>query len=340
MSLEQKTAQMFIILPEALTGVDVVTQAGEMTRDALASFPVGGLIYMESNIQTGEQTLQMLSNVQSYSMELTSLPLFLCVDEEGGDVRRLSGRLSEVPDIPSMLSVGESADLTQAYSIGEQIGTYLSDYGFNVDFAPVADVVEDPSQSAIGTRSFGYDPDIDAAMASAFVEGLQSKGVLATLKHFPGHGAVSTDTHAGSAVSYKTPEELWAQDLIPFQSGINAGASIVMAGHLIFPNVAEDSVPASLSPYFLTQLLREEMGFEGLITTDALSMGAISNTYSSADAAVMAVNAGVDLLLMPADFHTAFQAILDAVHNGTITEERIDESVLRIIKTKLSLQET
>ncbi len=336
MTLRQKAAQLFIITPEVLTGVDTATAAREMTRDALSENPVGGLIYMGSNIVSEEQIKEMLASTQAYSLELTSLPLFLCVDEEGGQVARVSGRIAGVPVIGDMWTVGQSADPETAYSVGAEIGTYLTDLGFTVDFAPVADVVENPADSAIGNRSFGFDPLICADMIAPFVLGIQEKGVMATLKHFPGHGSVSSDTHTSQAVSQKTLDDLRECDLIPFQSGIDAGASFVMAGHLSFPAITGDNTPASLSHFFLTDLLRNEMGFQGLIVTDALNMNAVTDYYDSTKAAVMALNAGADLLLMPADFHAALQGVIDAVEDGTITEDRLNESVLRIIDNKLN----
>lgn len=344
MTLGQKIRQMFVITPEALTGVGQVVQAGDTTYTALEEDPVGGLIYMEPNIQSVTQVQTMLSTVQDYSREITGLPLFLCVDEEGGTVRRISGHIwddsgLEIPEIPDMLTVGQTGDLSYAEETGTRIGTYLKALGFNVDFAPDADVVADPYSSAIGTRSFGPDPIQTADMVAAVTEGIRSQGVCTALKHFPGHGAVSGDSHEGIVSSDKTLDQLRQEDLIPFGSGIGAGSEFVMAGHISYPNITGSDVPASLSKTFLTDILREEMGFRGLVITDALDMGAVVNTYSSADAAVMAVSAGADLLLMPADFRSAVDGVEGAVLDGRISEERIDQSVRRIISLKLRLEE-
>ena len=337
MSLEEKAAQMFVITPEALTGMGVVTQAGETTRKALEKYPVGGLIYMEQNIESASQLTGMTASIQSFSIDLTGLPLFLCVDEEGGAVRRISGRIAGVPEIPDMWSVGQTGNPDSAWSVGSELGSYLKGLGINVDFAPVADVVADPAFSAIGDRSFGADPLLAGMMAAACARGIQDQGVLATLKHFPGHGAVNEDSHASAVVSDKTLEELESEDLIPFIAGIDAGVSLVMAGHITFSNITDSDIPASLSHFFLTDLLRKKMGYEGLIITDALNMGAVTSLYSPDEAAVMAVSAGADLVLMPQDFHQALQGIIDAVNSGTITEERLNESVRRIIDAKLTL---
>lgn len=337
MSLEEKAAQLFIITPEALTGMGVVTQAGETTRNALETYPVGGLIYMEQNIESASQLADMTASIQSFSTSLTGLPLFLCVDEEGGSVRRISGRIAGVPKIPDMWSVGRTGNPDIAYLVGSELGSYLSGLGINVDLAPVADVVADPALSAIGDRSFGPDPLLTGMMAASCMRGIRDHGILAALKHFPGHGAVEEDSHTSAVISEKTLEELESEDLIPFMTGIDAGASLVMAGHITFPNIADTDTPASLSHFFLTRLLREKMGYEGLIITDALNMGAVTDLYEPAQAAVMAVNAGADLILMPQDFHMALQGVIDAVNSGTITEDRLDESVRRIIDAKLTL---
>ena len=338
---EEKAAQMFVVLPEQLTGVDVVTVAGETTQNAFNRIPVGGLVYMEQNLESEEQIRDMISGVQQFSQERTGLPAFICVDEEGGTVSRISGRgFPNVPYIEDMADIGQSGDPNLARSVGSEIGEYLSRMGFNVDFAPVADVLSNPANSVVKYRSFGSNPQTVSGMVTAELDGLQSKGIYGTLKHFPGHGATEGDTHEGGASTPKTLEELRSCELIPFQEGIEQGAEFVMVGHISLPNVTGDDTPASLSHEITTGILREEMGFEGIIVTDALNMGAISQNYSSAEAAVQAVNAGADLLLMPSDLQTAYNGILEAVENGTLTQERIDESVRRILRVKLEMMET
>ena len=339
MTLEEKVAQLFVVTPEALTGVDGVTMAGEVTEEAFSACPVGGIIYMEPNIQTWDQTSRMLASVQEISMERIGLPLFLAVDEEGGRVRRVSGRLEDIPYIPEMSSVGDTGNPAQALEIGRTIGGYLRQLGFNVDFAPVADVLTDPANTVIGDRSFGADPDQAGRMVSQETAGLREQGVCATLKHFPGHGDTDGDSHQGFVFSDKTLEELRNCELIPFEDGIRAGAEFVMAGHISLPNVIGDDTPASLSHTILTDLLRNDLGFEGIIITDALNMGAIRNRYDSGDAAIRALLAGADMILMPADFQSARSAVLEAVMDGRIGTGRLDASLRRIISLKLRLQE-
>ncbi len=201
MTLEEKAAQLFVVLPEALIeGVSAVTQAGDATKEAVSEFPVSGFIYMQNNLQSPEQVKEMLSNVQSYSMERIGLPAFLCVDEEGGKVARISGTDNfSIPGFEGMDEVGQSQNTKRAKDIGNTIGEYLSGFGFNVDFAPVADVLSNPQNEVVKQRSFGSDPGLVSDMALAVMEGLWEQGVYASYKHFPGHGMTAGDTHEGYA---------------------------------------------------------------------------------------------------------------------------------------------
>lgn len=341
LSLEEKVAQLFVVLPEQLVGnVSCVTAAGEATREAINNRPVGGIVYLESNLVSPQQTKTMLQNVQQYSMDRLNLPMFLCVDEEGGQVTRLAGKAGfDLPVYDNMSVIGSRGDTEQACQMGESIGQYLYDLGFNTDFAPVADVLTNPNNQVVRYRSFGSDPEMVKNMTDAVSRGLASKKILATYKHFPGHGNTAADTHAGYAYSNKTKEELYQCELIPFIQGIEDEVPFIMMGHISLPNIVGDDTPASLSKTIVTDLLIDELGYKGLIITDALNMGAVSQQYSSAQAAVKALNAGVDMLLMPADFNAAYQGVLAAVQSGEISEERIDESVEKILKTKIGMLE-
>ena len=337
MSLEQKIAQLFVITPEALTGVDGVVNAGPVTREAFTAWPVGGLVYFENNLQSWEQTFDLLHGMQDISIQTIGLPVFLMVDEEGGSVRRISGRIGDVPYIEEMASVGSRADAAQSRKIGAQMGQYLAGLGFTTDLAPVADVLTNPDNWVIGSRSFGPDPFIDSVMVSAMVEGLREHGIQATLKHFPGHGNTYEDSHSGMAVTWKTLDELRTCEFIPFQSGIRSGAEFVMMGHISLPNVLGEDTPASLSGMMIRTILRGELGFDGIVITDALNMGAITQRYGSAQAAVMALQAGADLIAMPADFHAAYEGVCSAVYDQTLSEEIINTAVRRIIRAKLQM---
>ena len=341
LSLEEKVAQLFVVLPEQLIGnVSCVTAAGEATREAINNRPVGGIVYLESNLVSTQQTKTMLQNVQQYSMDRLNFPMFLCVDEEGGQVTRLAGKAGfDLPVYDNMSVIGRKGDTEQAYQMGESIGQYLYDLGFNMDFAPGADVLTNPNNQVVRYRSFGSDPEMVKNMTDAVSRGLASKKILATYKHFPGHGNTAADTHAGYAYSDKTKEELYQCELIPFIQGIEDEVPFIMMGHISLPNVVGDDTPASLSKTIVTDLLIDELGYKGIIITDALNMGAVSQQYSSAQAAVKALNAGVDMLLMPADFNAAYQGVLAAVQSGEISEERIDESVEKILKTKIGMLE-
>lgn len=339
MTLEEKVAQLFIIQPEAILDVGTAVAAGDATREAIDKYPVGGFIYFGENLQSKEQTQEMLRNVQAYSTERTGFPAFLSVDEEGGTVARVAGTGNfDVPDIGDMADIGAAGDVDAAKQVGEDIGSYLAELGFNLDFAPVADVLSNPENTVVRKRSFGSDPELVSDMAIAVSDGLEEKGLLSAYKHFPGHGATSADTHKGYAYTDKTLEELEACELIPFQRCIADGAKIIMAAHISAPKVTGDDTPTSLSKTMVTDILREKMGYTGLVVTDAMNMGAITEEYTSAEAAVKALQSGVDIVLMPENFQEAYQGVLDAVADGTLTEERIDESVTRILTVKLDMQ--
>ncbi len=338
MSLEDKIAQMFIITQDALTGTSGSTVAGAKTVAAYEASPVGGIIYMKANLTSATQTKALLSAMQDIALARTGLPLFLSVDEEGGTVARIGNNDGfDIENVGNMSAIGATGDATNAYNVGVTIGTYLKDLGFNLDYAPVADVLTNPDNPVIGVRSFGSDAGLVAEMVCAELSGLESAGVYGVVKHFPGHGDTATDSHSGMAVSERTMEQLKAEELLPFAAAIEAGVSFLMVGHISLPNILEDNTPASLSYAIVTELLREEMGYEGIIMTDALDMSAITDAYTDAEAAVAAVEAGVDILLMPADYEKAYRGLLEAVLEGGISEARIDASVLRIIKVKLEM---
>lgn len=336
MTTEEKVAQMFYITPDALSGVSGTTRAGDILRQAYEQYPVGGLVFFENNLVSEEQIREMTGALKEIGESRVGAVPFLGVDEEGGTVTRIAGTEGfPVEDVGDMSLIGGTGDPEQARQVGITLGTYLSSYGFTMDFAPDADVLVNPENTVVSRRSFGSDPELTAQMTAAETEGLQSQGVLAVLKHFPGHGATSEDSHDGFAYSNRTLEELRQCEWLPFRSGIEAGARVVMIGHISLPQVTGSDLPASLSAEVMQNLLRQELSFDGIIITDAMNMGAIVENYGSGDAAVRSVLAGADMLLMPADFRTAYQAVLDAVNDGTISMERLDESVLRILTVKM-----
>ena len=337
MTLEEKVAQMFFITPEALTGYGQVTVAGDATNEAYQKYPVGGLIYNSQNLVDIDQTKTMMAKMQQYADSRISLPVFLGVDEEGGSVTRIaSNEAYGLTNVNNMSDIGATGDTQNAYQAGVTIGTYLSDLGFNLDFAPVADVLT-VSDSVIGNRSFGTDSELVASMALSELQGLESMGIQGVVKHFPGHGGVSGDSHSGAVSTDKSLEELFASELVPFQRAIDGGAEVLMVGHIAAPNVTGDDTPASLSKVMITDVLRTQMGYQGVVITDAMNMTAITANHAADEAAVLAVNAGADMILMPEDFGKAYNGVIDAVNNGTIEEYRINEAVVRIVKAKLAL---
>lgn len=326
MTTEEKVYQLFMVFPSQVTGVSPVTAAGETTRKGLAKYPVGGFIYNKSNMVSREQVTKMLTTVQT----LSKIPLLLTCDEEGGRVNRLMSTVGTTY-IDNMMSYRDQGTEKAAENAGIIAGD-MAACGFNMDFAPVADVWSNPQNTVIGDRAYSDDFGQAAELVASAVEGFHGGGIACTLKHFPGHGDTAADSHTGAAYVTKTLDELRGEELLPFQSGIDAGADAVMIGHLTVTDI--EDIPALFSYRIVTRLLREEMGFEGVIITDSLQMKAVTDYYDSGQAAVLAVKAGVDMLLCPADLEEAAKALLDAVEAGEISEERLDESVLRILKLK------
>lgn len=333
MTLHEKICQMMFVTPEVLTQYTKVTQSGPVTQEALADYPVGGVIYFADNLVTLEQTTEMLSNIQSYAMELNGRGLFLGVDEEGGTVARVADNLGTTA-FDDMRTYGDAGDTAKAYEIGSTLAAELKEIGFNVDFAPVADVLTNENNTVIGDRSFGTDAELVSQMVSQEVQGLTQGGVLCAPKHFPGHGSTDDDTHDGFAASDRTMEELESCDLKPFQAAIDAGAPMIMVGHMTMTAIDSEN-PASMSSKVVTELLRQQMGYEGIIITDAMNMGAISNSYTSGEAAVNAIAAGCDMVLCVNNLVSAVESVTQAVEDGTLSEAAIDQSVARILSAKL-----
>ncbi len=327
MTLREKLCQLMMVRPEVLTGESPVTAAGETTRLALETYPVGGLIYSVDNLVTQEQTREMITNTQSYS----KLPLFISADEEGGNVGRLMYKLGTTW-VNSMYSYkDEGADT--AYANAKTIGTDMVSCLFNTDFAPVADVWTNPENTVIGDRAYSDDFEQAAELVASAVRGFTDAGVICCLKHFPGHGDTSTDTHEGAAVVSKSLDELRAGEFLPFVSGIEAGADMVMMGHITVTLV--DPEPATISKAIITDVLRGELGWDGVVISDSLDMGALAG-YDNGEVCVKFLEAGGDILLGIPDIETALTALEAAVTDGRLTESRIDESVQRVLELKIS----
>lgn len=328
MTLHEKVCQMMFVTPEELTGEDGVTVAGDATRQALENYPVGGIVYFAKNLESQDQVKEMIDNSQKYS----SIGLFVATDEEGGVVNRLMDTVGTTY-IGSMYYYKDDGDET-AYENAYTIANDMSALGFNLDFAPVADVWSNPDNTVIGERAYSDDYAQAAELVGNAVKGFNDGGVMCTLKHFPGHGDTAEDSHYSSAYVHRTKEEIMADEMQPFRSGIEAGAEFVMVGHLIVPDI--DEVPATLSYKIATGILRDELKFEGVAITDSFEMESIADNYSVDDAVVMSVKAGIDMILQPKDMASAVNSIEQAVADGELSEDRIDESVRRILTLKES----
>lgn len=326
MSLHDKVCQMMFVTPEGLTGTDDVMVAGDATKQALQAYPVGGIIYFANNFDNVDQTRDMISNTQSYS----KIGLFIATDEEGGRVNRIMDTLGTTYIGPMYDYKDDGPDA--AFENAKTIASDMSALGFNLDFAPVADVWSNPDNTVIGDRAYSDDYAQAAELVGSAVKGFQDGGVICTLKHFPGHGDTAEDSHYSSAYVNRTKAQIMADEMQPFRTGIDAGAELVMVGHLIVPDI--DELPSTLSYKIATKMLRGDMEFDGVAITDSMEMESIADNYGVADSAVMAVQAGMDMLLQPADLAAAVNAIVTAVQNGDITEPRIDESVRRILTLK------
>ena len=336
MTLEQKVAQLFIVTPEALVeGVSQVTQAGDMTREGVTAHPVGGIVYFAQNLLDPEQTTTMLANVKQFYADAGNVAPFIAVDEEGGTVVRVADNEAfGAQDVGDASALGSAGDTEAAKRAAEQIADYLMPLGFNLDFAPVADVVDPLRSDTMGLRSFSSDAAVAADMVRAEVEGFRDKKMLCCAKHFPGIGAAAGDSHEGAITIEATNEELETVDLAPFRAAIEAGVPMIMVGHVSLPNIVGDSTPAPLSSAVVQGMLRDSLGYTGIIVTDSLSMGAITDYYTPAEAAVAALKAGCDIPLMPERLDEAYQGVLSAVQVGELTEERLDESLTRILTAK------
>lgn len=333
MTLREKVGQLFWVRPETLDfslNPEKKTLTQTM-RQNLEQYPVGGIAVFKKNIQDENQLSALIADFQSAS----KIPMIVAVDEEGGAVARLANHEAFfLPKYTSARDIGKTGDPEQVRQMGRTIGGYLRFYGFNLDFAPVADVDSNPANPVIGRRAYSTDAQQTAQMVAAAVEGFHEAGMLCTVKHFPGHGDTGQDSHYGTATSYKTWEEMKAMEMLPFEAGIAAGVDVVMTAHITTPNATTDGLPASLSYTMITERLRGELGFQGVIVTDALEMNAIKNHFTPAESAVAALRAGVDVLLMPSDLRAAFDGVVQAVEDGTLSEERLNESVRRILTLK------
>lgn len=327
MSLSDKIYQMMFVRPEAITGVTTATAASDATRAALQKYPVGGIVYSKSNMLSKEQFASMISHTKSYA----KVPLFIATDEEGGKVNRLMDSVGTTK-VDSPYSYKDNG-INTASCNAKIIANDMNNLGFNLNFAPVADVWSNPNNAVIAQRAYSNNFREAGNLVDAAVRGFHEGGVCTTLKHFSGHGDTYEDTHTSTAYVSKSRDQLENEELQVFRKGIEAGTDLVMVGHMIVENI-DNTAPASLSEKVVTELLRNEMNFTGLIITDSLEMNAVSEHYTGGEAAVRAIKAGNDLLLEPKDLNEAVMAVMNAVSQGEITEQQINEHVLRILEVK------
>ena len=342
MTLREKVGQMFYIRIESLDPSIEWTKYDDLAnlknqeitmkmRKTNEQYPVGGIILYAWNIEDETQLASIISQVRS----LKGNPL-LCIDEEGGRVSRIANNPNfNVKKYESMAAIGATGDPKNAYECGNTIGTYLKYYGFDIDFAPVADVNTNPDNIIIGPRAFSDKPEVAAPMVTSYLQGLKDAGITGCVKHFPGHGDTSDDTHTGYVQSLKTWEEMKDCEMVTFRAGIQWGCQLIMTAHIAVPNVTGSPIPSTMSSVVLQDKLRGELGYQNIIITDGMEMGAITKHYTSGEAAVGSIKAGVDIVLGPRDFTEAFDAVMAAVNDGSISEERINQSVRRILKLKI-----
>lgn len=331
MTLEQKIGQLFIVCTDSLD-FNAETEMTDEMKTNLEKYQPGGVILFSFNLDHREQTTEFIQDMK----ETTKIPMFISVDEEGGNVARIANTDGMgTTKFPSMATIGETGDPSQAYTVGDTVGREISELGFNLDFAPVADLSTNEDNTEIGERSFGSDPDLVSQMVSQEVKGLQNNGVSAALKHFPGQGNAGEDTHKGYVNLDVTIDGLRDNEFLPFEEGIAAGADMIMMSHVSVKGITQSDIPASLSSLMVNDILREELQYDGIIITDAMNMKIITKFYEAGQAAVSAIKAGNDMILMPDNFESAYEAVSEAVEEGTLSEKRINASVRRILEVKI-----
>lgn len=323
MPLTDKVAALFMVAPEQITGVDAVTRAGDATKEALMTYKVGGIVYSDKNITGDDQLKELLKNTS-----LIDQTLFLAVNEEGGENSVVASKLT-VTQVPDMASVSGADGARQA---GNDTGAYLAEYGFNLNLAPVADV-KTSEDSILGNRSFGSDAGQVGELAAAYVQGLTEKGVSACVKMFPGLGGVTESTADGMADTGRGQSDMESVEFPAYQAAIGAGSEFVMVGTISAPALTGDNTPCCLSSSVIG-LLRNDLGYDGIVITGALNEASVKDYHTSAEAAEKALRAGADMLYLPENFKEAYEGLLQAAEADEVLQNRIDEALLRIYRVK------
>ena len=356
MSLRDKLAQMMFFCPRTWkedaasdTPAENIQVLNETMRQYLADHRFGGILLYGENFNDAEQVVRLVADMQTANLQGGGLPMLMAVDQEGGTVSRVSFGSSGT----GAMTITATGDPENARAMGRVFGEELSLLGIDTDFAPVVDVNDNPSNPVIGVRAFGDDADIVSEYGCAFMAGLQETGTIVSLKHFPGHGNTDVDSHTGLPLVDRTHDELMANELVPFKAGIDAGAEMVMTAHIQYPQLETQTytsitsgeqvyIPATMSRAILTDLLRGELGFEGVIVSDALEMKSIMDNYAIEDVLTMTVNAGVDMLIMPAvrdadmlkQIDDMLTRAVELAESGVIDVGMVDNSVRRILTLK------
>lgn len=337
MTVKEKVGQM--LMPDFRNWKgQPVTEMNDEIRELVKKYHLGGVILFRENVVTTEQTVRL---VDEYKKANEDYGLLVSIDQEGGIVTRLQSGT----DFPGNMALGATRSTEMAESVGHAIGSELHSLGINMNLAPVLDVNNNPDNPVIGVRSFGEDPQLVADLGTAYTKGLQNSGMAATAKHFPGHGDTAVDSHLGLPSVPHEKERLLEVELYPFQQAMDEGIDAIMTAHVTFPKIdpttviskkdgTEINLPATLSYEVLTNLVRKEMGFNGVISTDALNMKAIVDHFGPVDAVIRAVNAGTDIVLMPVGLEEVANGLYEAVDNGEITEKRLNQSVERLLTLK------
>ncbi|KIL35427.1 glycoside hydrolase family 3 [Cohnella kolymensis] len=325
MTLEQKVGQMII------AGIDG-TRMDQAAKDMIAEQYIGGIILYKDNFSNLAGSVKLVNDLKKANSG-NPAPLFLSVDQEGGKVSRLPKEFAQIPDNRTVASSNNPA---LAEEMGALLARELKVMGLNVNFAPVLDINSNPKNPVIGRRSFGTDADVVTKMGLAAMKGLSEGGVISVVKHFPGHGDTSVDSHLDLPILFKATEQLQSLEWIPFKAAIEENTDAIMVAHILFPLI-DSSAPASLSKVIIGEQLRGTLGYDGVVITDDLTMGAIAKSYGIPQAAAASVEAGTDILLVAHGYDTAkevYDKLLQSVRNGDIEEARIDESVRRILTLK------
>ena len=328
MSLEEKIGQMFLVTQYNIIGVVDAKNAGSNISAAINQYGVGGILFDNGNMEDKEQFSLMINNIKSFSKR----KMFFAICDEGGEDSSLSlGGIRENP-LPSQSEIA-TLGVSESYSVGISKSSEFRNLGINLNLAPMTDISTNDS-SSIASRAYGGSPSDVLTLAKSEIKGMRDQDVDCCVKYFPGHGDVTGDTKTTRVTSQRTKEELEKTEGIIYKGLVEEGVPMIMVSHITMPKIVGDNTPASLSSEIVTDIMRTEWGFEGVIVTDYMSKNAITRFYKHADASVMAVEAGVDMIVAPGDFDKSYKGLLDAVKAGKITEERINESVARILKIK------